>query len=173
MAYDLRVQPFSADHLSEVQGFSCGEEPWQVEVAQWIKSSSGEDNAVAWIEKGTQVWLYKTDDGQVVGYGSLGKSIWRWPPPNGPREVVCIIPYFGLQSRYQGEPKDGPKHERFSARIMGDLIAKARLQGVRLLGLFVHKENHRAIGFYRGVGFAELPGDAGKYVRMVLDLKAE
>ena len=44
MAYDLRVQPFSESLLADVRDFHCGDEPWQVEVARWIKDSSADDS---------------------------------------------------------------------------------------------------------------------------------
>lgn len=151
MPQELRVQPFSAPLLPEVQDFFCGDEPWQIEVAQWIKGES-EDNAVARMTQGTEVWLYRNAQGEIVGYGSLGKTEWRWPPPGGPREAVSIIPYFGVQSRFQGEPKDAPRGQRFAFHIIGDLLARAARHGTRIVGLFVDEDNKRAVSFYEHVG---------------------
>lgn len=72
MGHDLRVQPFSSALLADVQGFDCGGDPWQVEVATWIKDTSTDECAVKWIERGTEVWLYRTADGSLVGYGGSG-----------------------------------------------------------------------------------------------------
>lgn len=172
MGHDLRVQPFSSALLADVQGFDCGGDPWQVEVATWIKDTSTDECAVKWIERGTEVWLYRTADGSLVGYGALGQTEWSWPPPNGPKESVSIIPYFGVQKAYQGEPKDRQPEERYAYRIMGDLVSKAQAHGTRILGLFVDRRNVRAIGFYERVGFQRLLDSKPRpLMRMYLDLR--
>ena len=170
MAQDLLVQSFSAALLPDVQDFSCGNEPWQVEVAEWIKGES-KDNALTRMAGGTEVWLYRNAGREVVGYGSLGKTEWRWPPPKGPWEVVSIVPYFGVQTRFQGEPKDAPRDARFAYQILRDLVAKAACQGTRILGLFVDEDNKRAINFYEHVGFMTLTVGGKKYLRMYLYLR--
>jgi ribosomal protein S18 acetylase RimI-like enzyme len=169
MAYDLRVQPFSVSLLSDVRDFHCGDEPWQVEVAQWIKDATLDDCAVIWMKRGTSVWLYRTHENALVGYGSLGKTNWRLRQ-GVPRETVSIIPSLGVQTCFQGEPKNLPPEERYAYRIMGDLISKANCQNTRILGLFADKRNARAIGFYNRVGFQMLPDEGGQYVKMFLDL---
>jgi GNAT superfamily N-acetyltransferase len=167
----LRVRPFSADLLPEVQGFHCGDQPWQQEVADWLKDATGNDCAVRWIERGTQVWLYFTVDGALVGYGSLGTTTWRWPPPDGPKETVSIIPSFAVQTPYQGQPRDAPPEGRYACQIIADLIARAKEQGTRILGLFVDRRNARATAFYRRIGFQPLPDEGRPYLRMFLDLR--
>ncbi len=172
MAHELRTQPFCASLLTEVQDFSCGDEPWQDEVTQWIKSTTIDECATKSIaQRNTQVWLYRTADGELVGYGSLGQSKWRWPPPKGAWETISIIPSFGVQSKYQGEPKEDPPEARYASRIMSDLIGRAHAQGNRLLGLFVHPKNARAIGFYKRIGFLAMPDTGGDYLRMYLILR--
>ncbi len=166
----LRVRPFSADLLPEVQGFHCGDEPWQLEVADWLKASTSDDCAIRWLERGTRVWLYTTEEDALVGYGSLGTTTWRWPPPSGPEETVSIIPSFGVQTLYQGEPKDAPPEERYACQIMADLVARAKEEDTRILGLFVDRRNARAIAFYQRVGFHALPDEGRQYIRMFLDL---
>ena len=170
MGQDLLVQPFSAALLRDVQGFSCGEEPWQVEVAQWITGES-EDNALKRMAEGTEVWLYRNENHDVVGYGSLGKTAWSWPPPKGPKEVVSIVPYLGVQERFQSEPKGLPRNARYGYRILLDLIAKATGHGTRVLGLFVDESNTRAIAFYERAGFMNLAAGGKKYRRMYLYLR--
>jgi ribosomal protein S18 acetylase RimI-like enzyme len=171
MAHTLRVESFSPSLLTDVEGFSCGNEPWQIEVAQWIQDTAGSDCALRSMEeRGTEVWLYRTPEGELVGYGSLGMTKWKWPAPNGPRETVSIIPYVGVQSKFHGEPKGASPNERYAYQIMGDLISKARRRGTKILGLFVDKKNARATAFYTRVGFQSLPDDDGQYARMFLDL---
>ena len=154
MANDLWVQPFRAELLADVRDFSCGDEPWQVEVAQWINGESP-DNAVKRASQGTDVWLYRNSDREVVGYGSLQqKTEWSCPPPIGPKEVVSIVvPFFWVQMRFpQGEPKGLPRNARFAYQILLDLVAKASGHGTRVLGLFVDEDNKRAIKFSRTCG---------------------
>ncbi len=170
MGQDLRVQSFSAAQLPDVQDFFCGDGCWQIEVAQWIKGES-EDNAIRRIAQGTEVWLYRNVDREIVGYGSLGTTDWSWPPPKGPKELVSIIPYFGVQARFQGEPADGPRDDRFAYLIIRDLVAKAVHHGTRVLGLFVDEDNQRAIKFYEHVGFMRLSTGGKKYLRMYLYLR--
>mgnify|MGYP000988672704 CR=1 FL=1 len=171
MAHDLRVQPFSASLLADVCDFDCGKEPWQVEVAQWIKNRSSEaDCAVKWINRGTKVWLYRTNEGALVGYGSLGTSKWRLRQDAALRETVSIIPSFGVQGCFQGEPKDLPREERYAYQIMSDLISKSSGQNTRILGLFVDRRNARAITFYNRIGFQALPDEGGPYIKMFLEL---
>ena len=129
MAYDLRAQPFSESLLADVRDFDCGDERWQVEVARWIKDASADDCAVTWMRRGTKVWLYRTDEGELVGYGSLGTTKWR-VVRDAPRQSVSIIPGIAVQRRFQGEPKQVPPDERFAYRIVADLISKAAC-GVR------------------------------------------
>jgi ribosomal protein S18 acetylase RimI-like enzyme len=169
MIDDLQVQPFSAALLSEVRDFFCGDEPWQVEVAQWIKDATLDDGAVRWMQHGTKVWLYRTNAGELIGFGSLGTTKWRMRR-DAPRESVGIIPAFAVALRFQGEPKHLPPEERYAARIMGDLISKAGSLGPKIVGLFVDKRNVRAIAFYNRIGFQALPDEGAPYLKMYLDL---
>ena len=169
MAHDLCVQPFSESLLADVRDFRCGDEAWQIEVARWIKDSSVDDCAVKWMQRGTRVWLYRTAEGELVGYGSLGTTKWRMRR-DAPRQPVSIIPAFAVQSRFQGEPKQFPPDERYSYRIMADLISKAASQGPMIIGLFVDKRNARAMAFYNRIGFQSLPDEGGEYMKMYLDL---
>jgi hypothetical protein len=67
MSHELRAQPFSDALLDEVRDFHCGSEPWEVEVAEWIKNPALDDCAVNWMQRGTRVWLYRTENGEVIG----------------------------------------------------------------------------------------------------------
>jgi len=60
--------------LPKVQGFDCGDEPWEREVADWLKAPSAEQGAIYDWYRGTEIWLYATEAGELVGVGSLGKS---------------------------------------------------------------------------------------------------
>ena len=171
MVERLRAQTFAACHLGDVQDFFCGNNPWHIEVAKWIKGDTSKNSALRDIASGkNEVWLYRTTQGAVVGYGSLGKTKWRWPPPQGQWEIVSIIPFIGIKTEFQGQPHGVPSEERFASQIMGDLIGKARGHGTRILGLFVHRDNARAIKFYNRIGFLPLRDDGKENLRMFLDL---
>lgn len=161
MAESLIRQIFSAADLPDVQDFHCGDEPYEQEVADWLKGSDepGTDSAVNSINdpvRPSRVWLYKLD-GKIVGFGSLAKTAWRWPGKNNdPSFPLSIIIWVAVQKEYWGLP-DGPKDARYSAQILDDLVAEAELDAKThpVLGLFVHKDNHRAIKFYKDAGFSD------------------
>jgi ribosomal protein S18 acetylase RimI-like enzyme len=100
------------------------------------------------------VWLYFNGAQSVVGYGTLGRTRWRWPTPDSPREWVYAIPWVGIRSEYQGQPP-GPQEDRYSRQIIDDLIAEAtdRTDSLPILGLFVHPQNQRGQRFFRNAGF--------------------
>ena len=175
----LRKIPFTAALLPLVQTFFCGDQPWEQEVSAWIRND-GPDGVLADMhERGTDVWLYATDIGEVVGFGSLGLSVWNYPKPSSARVMLNLIPYLGIQRRFQGKPADVPRSERFSAQILDHLIfeASSHLERAPILALKVHRGNIRAIRVYEAAGFRHFPERRsdfalGKqiYCRMTLDL---
>lgn len=175
----LKKSRFSAADLAlpEVQAFSCGQERWEREVEEWLRSPSGENSALADMQKyGTEVWLHWTEEGELVGVSSLGESKWSWPPPSGPKRLINIIPCVGLHKNFQGEPKSAPPEERFAAQIFDHLLFEATTKTHRepLIGLMVDEKNGRAIRFYEKSGFQRLvkPHVSGgiTYLRMALDI---
>jgi ribosomal protein S18 acetylase RimI-like enzyme len=158
----LKRLPFGPDDVRAVQGFHCGDEPWEQEVAEWIKGH-GADNALTHIQRGGYVWLYVNDDGDIVGYGSIGRSRWAWPTKKDKPRPVAIVPSFGVQDHFKGKPDDAPRGSRYADVILRDLINEAtirlvyaRSQGedaAPILSLFVHPQNNRAKVFYQRAGF--------------------
>lgn len=150
--------PFTEQLLERVRDFHCGDEAYEVEVAQYIKSPRGTGSALDdMVNNGTQVFLYETLAGELVGYGSLGTTLWRWDnPKKGPWTPIYIIPFYGVQSSFKGQPP-GPKEHRYARRIFEDLLARAveHPERRRLLGLCVHPQNVRAIKVYRDYGFMD------------------
>jgi len=74
---------------------------------------------------GTKVWLYETEADELVGFGSLGVTHWRWDnPKKGQWTPIYIIPFFGVRKTFWEQPP-GPKSERYSRRIFEDLLYKA------------------------------------------------
>lgn len=155
----LTKHPFGDDDWESVQAFDCGDAPYELEVSRWLKGAADEDSALASIhndKRPGKVWLYKLDDGTLVGFGALGKSEWRWTGKKDPRVPLTVIIWVGLQKEFQGQPPPPtPKEERYSARILDDLIAEAVADAEThpILGLFVHKDNVKAIRLYQAAGF--------------------
>ncbi|MDA1054122.1 MAG: GNAT family N-acetyltransferase [Planctomycetota bacterium] len=166
----MHAIPFTADLIADVQTFDCGSERWSIEVSEWLKGRPEGDCSLSSIKKGTDVWLYKDAD-ELIGFGSLGTTFWKWPTPNGPKTQIGIIPACAVQTQFQHKPDGVPREERYSYLIMGDLIQCARDNGYGILGLFVESENGRARSFYTKLGFTALPDDGKPYIRMFVDLK--
>jgi ribosomal protein S18 acetylase RimI-like enzyme len=109
------------------------------------------------LQHGTQVWLYLTPEGEPVGFGSLAAASQRWPRAKDPQIAASLIPMLGVDRKYWGQPPGSPE-DRYSARILDDLIAEASIhrQERPILILYVHVDNARGIRFYECAGFAEL-----------------
>jgi len=161
MAETLTRHAFTAAEWPNVQNFHCGDEPYEKEVADWLKGPDAPnvDSALTSInhpEKPGRVWLYKLGD-EIVAFGALAKTDWRWPGKNNdPKLPLSIIIWVGVQVKFWGQPP-GPKEERYSVQILDDLVAEAMLDAKThpVLGLFVHKDNKRAIKFYKDAGFSD------------------
>lgn len=173
MGRRLQKIPFSSELQPLVLDFYCGDEPWETEVADWIKST----DPIKDMQRGTDVWLYVSEEAEVVGFGSLGLSRWNWPLPQDPRVQISLIPMVGIQKRFWGQPEGNPA-DRYSAQILDDLIFEATTHKERypLLGLFVHSENKRAIRVYEKANFQRFsktytdPATGITYISMILRL---
>src|SRR5437764_15357828 len=100
MASSLIRLPFTEERLASVSGFHCGDDPWEREVSDWIKAPRGSGGAIDALEHGDQVWLYATAQGDLVGFGSLGEAVQRWPRAKDPPVPVTVIPMLGLDRRF-------------------------------------------------------------------------
>ncbi|HEX3149200.1 MAG TPA: GNAT family N-acetyltransferase [Gemmataceae bacterium] len=161
MASQLAKHPFTAADWADVQNFDCGDEPFEQEVADWLMGPAEEGvesalNSIADERRESRVWLYKLGD-QLVGFGALAKTEWRWPGKNkDPKLPLSIIIWVGIQKEFRGQPP-GPREGRYAAQILDDLVAEAEADAWThpVLGLFVHKDNKRAIKFYKDAGFSD------------------
>jgi ribosomal protein S18 acetylase RimI-like enzyme len=162
MSQALTKHIFSESNWIEVQSFDCGDSHFEKEVADWLKASGdpGVDSALNSIrhpDKPSRVWLYRIDQ-DLVGFGALARSEWRWPGKNNdPKLPLSVIIFWvGIQKQFQGQPP-GPRETRYAAQILDDLVAEAQLDAKThpVLGLFVHKDNARAIRFYKQSGFSD------------------
>jgi hypothetical protein len=112
--------------LPEVQQFHCGDERWEREVAEWLRARTGASSVLEDIHRfGTEVWLYRLPNGDVVGVGSLGSTVYTWPPKSKKKEMVSLIPMVGIQHQFKGEPRGVPREDRYASLILEDLIASA------------------------------------------------
>lgn len=159
---ELSPHPFTEADQARLVGFSCGIETWARHVVEWIRGSDVLDSME---RHGTKVWLFKTQGGEIVGFGSVGICRWRWPPPKGGNTKLVMIPMLGIDERFHGRPEDPAW--RYSTQIMSHLIFEARklakserseLHSIEWLVLLVHRENRRAMCFYEKCGFELIPG---------------
>ena len=158
--YQLYAVEFTESDQMRLTGFSCGDEAWSRHVAEWIRGS----DVVNSMQRGTKFWLFENADGEIVGFGSVGRTRWRWPLPDGSYTPILLIPMLGLDSRFQGQPTD--PEWRFSVQIMSHLIHAARAvargatvgHAQRLVGLNGSFRELRAIKFYEKCGFELIPG---------------
>jgi ribosomal protein S18 acetylase RimI-like enzyme len=162
----LEVAEFTPADLPLVAGFSCGAQPWEIAMAEWIKAPPTALFGNSSHE--TSVWLYFHPDGRVVGFGSLGTARWTSPYPDGPWMDLSIIPALAIQTEFQhlsrGVSEDD--NPNFSHQILGDLLGRALLQPPDFIVLCVHRDNDKAIRLYQRFGFKDIPGPTSPYKRM-------
>ncbi|HYV37983.1 MAG TPA: GNAT family N-acetyltransferase [Gemmataceae bacterium] len=145
--------PFTPELLGDVGDFDCGDEDYQQELAIWLQVE-----APAFLEKGTRVWLFADADGNLVGFGSLGKTRWAYPDPMGKKRHLALIPAVAVRRSYWGLPH-GPPEDRYASQILKFILAQAQEMAdiEPVIGLFVHPKNQAAIRFYQRFGFADYP----------------
>jgi len=171
--HQLVAVEFEKADQARLVGFTCGDNVWSRCVTEWILGSDVLDS----MQRGTRVWLFETQDEEIVGFGSLGPWNWRWPLPNGPKNSVLLIPMLGIATQYQGKPPD--PEWRFSNQILDHIIAEAKqlatasAQRPRQLLLMVHRDNLRAMKVYERFGFQLIPGAERPHDQRVMELLIE
>lgn len=159
--HQLYSVEFTQADQRRLAGFSCGAERWSKHVTEWIQGSE----VFASMNRGTRVWLFETARGEVVGFGSVGTSRWKWPPPRGEKMPIVLIPMLGIDTRFRGQPSD--PHWRYARQIMSHLINEGQRVAnewqsnsepkPQWVVLMVHECNLRAIQFYGKCGFELIP----------------
>jgi ribosomal protein S18 acetylase RimI-like enzyme len=159
--HQLYAIDFTEADQARLVGFSCGDEPWSKHVTEWILGS----DVLESMKRGTRVWLFETAQAEIVGFGSVGTSVWQWPPPKGERTTIVLIPMLGVDARFRGQPPD--PDWRYSRQLMAHLIAEGQRVAREWSGdaekepnwlvLMVHQDNARAIHFYEQCGFELIP----------------
>lgn len=144
-----------------MQGFYCGDEPWERDVADWITLP---DRALAEMQKKKKnerpagTWLYASEKHGLVGYAALAPAKWPYPDANSEGVKHLHILWFGIRRELQGEPRDAERQERYAWQMMRDLQAEVlKRGGDPCLSLYVHVDNKRAIRFYENFGFVRVP----------------
>jgi ribosomal protein S18 acetylase RimI-like enzyme len=173
--YQLYAVEFTEADQARLADFSCGDELWSRHVTEWIRGSDVLDS----MKRGTRVWLFETEQGEVVGFGSVGISEWRWPPPRGSKTTIALIPMLGIDARYRGEPPD--PDWRYSNQLISHLIAAAQQIAQQWNGeaekqpqwlvLMVHRDNARGIRFYERCGFELMPGVVRRMDHLVMKFR--
>ena len=165
--YKLNRLEFCGELLPLVAEFECGSEEWETPLAEWISSGLAIEDMRP--PRSSKVWLYK-HRGQIVGYGSLGKTRRPYPTATDPHRIVAIIPMVAIQSRFQGKPLRASKQEKFSGQILYDLISEARKLGLPDLILYVDPRNVKAKKLYHKWDFTMLGRVRSGYEMMAMKL---
>ena len=171
--YQLYADEFTEEDLPELAQFDCrgdSDAPWARAANEWLLGSE------VWQSKrrGTCVWLYRLASGVVVGFGSLGMTRRRWPPPDGGYRNLLIIPMLGIDHLFQGKPTES---EKYSHQILNHLLYEASQliqheeaagrSTTNVLTLYVHKDNKPARKLYETFGFvAEAKARRGSLLLM-------
>lgn len=156
---------------AQVAAFECGSEPWELEVAEWLKRPKGGEGAIdAALAEGTFVLLYWTPVRELAGYGCVGPGTLKWPNPNKSQPILTTaIPMLGVAKAMQ--------RKGYGKQILDDLLAFAltRVAERRIVVLSVHEKNPGA-KLYEKRNFKPfgkprpLPPNGDLYQRYVLDL---
>jgi ribosomal protein S18 acetylase RimI-like enzyme len=148
--------------LPEVQDFRCGSKPHETPLADWIRLHSAAE-----VRRGNKVWLYRiqSDDGPLVGYGSLATGKIEITLEDGSKKLIKAfeIPMLALHEDFWGCPEGvSDPEEKFSRQIVRHLQQQAqeaqlRGQRERHLALYVHPDASHAQKLYLDCGFTFAP----------------
>lgn len=168
MPTPLLPSVFTAESLPLVEGASFGDCAFGKIATAWIRCFDQYDCALQSIAaRGTQVFLYRNTEGDLVGFGSIGTTSRKI---RGVQVTWSIIPQVGVVDRFHGKPK-GDASNKYSTSIMVDLMARAKKHGTPILMLKVHKENTHAVRLYDYLGFVPMgePNPVGYQIMTVFN----
>ncbi|MFO1019096.1 MAG: hypothetical protein U0903_00125 [Planctomycetales bacterium] len=164
------AKKFSPEMQAGIQSFDCGTLEYARLMSEWIKGSACLESMKT---RGTEVWLFYNASGDLIGFGALGPGNWPLPNDDSPRQPLLLIPALAVGIQFQGIKSDFDPEKTWAVLICLFLIEKAALKGAKLLGLFVHQSNVKAIRLYEHLGFKKFPSKKENHIRMVLDLTPE
>ena len=156
--YQLFADEFTREDIADLVDFDCGQAAWAQAATQWI---CGSDVWESIKSRGTNVWVYRNNANVIVGFGSLGITRRRWPPPDGGHSNFLFIPMLGIDKHFHGQPADEQfrysrqiiSHLRFEAMQILNQHQDAGRNTLPILSLLVHRDNARAIMLYARFGF--------------------
>jgi GNAT superfamily N-acetyltransferase len=144
------------DNISRLQDFHCGEMPYELPLASWIKTKAPallKDKSTR-----TRIWDYELSGGVIVGYGSLNigwikGDIEEWSGLE--RIKIQTLPTMAVHADHKGK---GYSHEILNF-LEAQAIARLKnpdLETVKpLLGLAVNPKQTVAFSVYKKHGFRE------------------
>lgn len=138
MTQRLRKVVFCEALLPLVKDFHCGDEPWDREVSGWIHDPGGALRDMHG-KRPCSVWLHINDNDSIVGFSSLCESNWAGYPK------LSIIPNVAVSTEFQGH---GYFREIMEHCVDEAIAAHCDEGRIRMLGLFVHPQNQKAIAIY-------------------------
>ena len=179
---ELHRVSFRAARLAEVQEIDCGDTPCGVDASNWIKGPLDSPRSTALKDMqqfNTEVWLYKTETNELVGFASLGGTWWNIGSRKDKKKYINIIPWIGLDTKFWQKPKGAEPNDRYSMLILDDIISETDSHKDRepFIGLLVHRANIPAIKLYNRADFVphQSPYTDKEtnrvYGRMLLDLR--
>ena len=174
----LYAVDFTESERDRLTAVSFGTDRYGELVAEWLLGSDVLDS----MQRGTKVWLFETEDGQVAGIGSLGPCRRRWPPPHGDHKNLLLIPMLAVAQPFREDKR--PHEARVSTRIFQHILAEAeeliasrktddRSSLLPRLLVYVHEANDRALRFWQRIGFQTIPNARHHGDHLILQLWAE
>ena len=174
----LYAVDFTESERDRLTAVSFGTDRYGELVTEWLLGSDVLDS----MQRGTKVWLFETEDGQVAGIGSLGPCRRRWPPPHGDHKNLLLIPMFAVAQPFREDKR--PHEARVSTRIFQHILAEAeeliasrktddRSSLLPRLLVYVHEANDRALRFWQRIGFQTIPNARHHGDHLILQLWAE
>lgn len=161
---DLFSAPLTAELLQDFQRFSCGEEPWHVDLREYLL----EDALPQHRGRYNVTHLFYTPSQEPVGYLSLSAAqVNRADAGIRPRPPYPVVPSvligrLGIDRRYQGRG--------YGRQVMGLVRDWARdlVVGCRVLALQVDVHNEDAITFYTRLRFEVAPIEIARDMQWML-----
>lgn len=130
MTQRLRKVVFCEILLPLVKDFHCGDEFWDREVSDWIKTPSLALKDMR-RKRPCSVWLHINDDDSIVGFSSLCESNWEGYPK------LSIIPNVAVATEFQGTVTSGKSWSIASIGLLPHTTTRTGLGCSACL--FIHK----------------------------------